>query len=755
MLERVLVVAVLGLLLGGGPSVLAEQAPDRGRTLASSTASAQDEPLNFLDSLDVGGALGGLGGGDHLTLAGGFQLLSGSREGRLFLTAESEPGWHVYSITQLDGGPQRTQITVDSAPDFELTGNFQADTAPRVKTYEFFKVPVEEHPGTVTWTAPIRLAEGVEPQKLVIRMRFSGQICQDDGVCIPISNREVAASFAGELTPSPAAEGYRGARTHVTLRGEVRPRVVRPGERLTLRISAEPDGGWHVYAYADRDPEQVSKPTLIVLTNPAEWRSETPVASKPPVPNPAEPSDTSSFYYEGAVDWTWAVQVPRDAVEGEHEIRGLIGYQTCTESTCDAPTAAEFRAVVSVASQPDAAAVALEFSPARYTQAAQAAAKRDETATTAPESERSATARPDSALGGSGLDLSRLKTAAPSTSGTPALVVLVTAFVAGFLLNFMPCVLPVIGLKVMAFVQQAGDSRGRVFWLNLWYSLGLMSVFLVLATLAVTIGLSWGQQFSSATFNVVLNAVIFVFALSFLGVWEIPIPGFVGSGEVQSLGEREGPTGAFAKGVLTTILATPCSGPMLTPALTWAVSQPPAITYAGFACVGLGMASPYLTIGVFPRLIAFLPKPGAWMETFKNVMGFVLMGTVVFLLTFMPIPYVVPTVAFLIGLWAAFWWIGRTSLVDPFQVRLRAWLAASTFALLIGLVSYTWLLDIMESRFQRAVDRELSNRGAATAQTVRAAEGSRELPWQPFSLSLLEKLTADGHTVLVDFTADW
>ena len=131
------------------------------------------------------------------------------------------------------------------------------------------------------------------------------------------------------------------------------------------------------------------------------------------------------------------------------------------------------------------------------------------------------------------------------------------------------------------------------------------------------------------------------------------------------------------------------------------------------------------------------------------------MGTVVFLLTFMPIPYVVPTVAFLIGLWAAFWWIGRTSMVDPFQVRLRAWLAASAFALLIGLISFTWLLDIMESRFQRAVDRELNARGAVAATPPRVSEDSHELPWQPFSVGLLQKLTAEGHTVLVDFTADW
>ncbi|MCH8193004.1 MAG: alcohol dehydrogenase catalytic domain-containing protein [Planctomycetes bacterium] len=281
-------------------------------------------------------------------------------------------------------------------------------------------------------------------------------------------------------------------------------------------------------------------------------------------------------------------------------------------------------------------------------------------------------------------------------------------------------------------------------------------------------GLGWGEQFSSVTFNVILTAVVFTFALSFLGVWEIPIPGFVGSGKAVELADKEGPAGAFSKGVLTTVLATPCSGPMLVPALNWAVSQPPLIAYTGFACVGLGMASPYLLIGTFPKLIAFLPKPGAWMDTFKHIMGFVLLGTVVFLLTFLSIPYVVPTFAFLIGLWAALWWIDRTPLTETIHKRIKAWAEASLFAAFIGIIAFVWigipgilsvrdgLHGIMESRFQRAVDRELARRNVPV--NLSAADSKQtddELPWQPFSLQLLQKLTAEQKTVFVDFTADW
>jgi thiol:disulfide interchange protein DsbD len=537
-----------------------------------------EEPLGILDALENAGQVGGLvNPGDKVVLTAGFQLVKGTREGRLQLVAETQPGWHVYSVTQQEGGPQRSRISVPVTVDVELTGDFVADPPPEVKHYEFFKVPVEEHSGLVTWTAPIRFSEGVVPRDLVIGIEYSGQVCTDAGSCIPISGRKVEARFLGEVE----------------------------------QLAAVPDTA----------------------------------AKASPV----------------------AEQGPATAVAGK-------------------------------------------------------------------------------------LDLDRLESSAEQGDGSPMAIVLLTAFAAGFILNFMPCVLPVIGLKVMSFVQQAGDSRGRILALNIWYSLGLMTVFMMLATLAVTIGLGWGQQFSSAAFNVVLSSVVFVFALSFLGVWEIPIPGFVGSGDVQSLADREGPAGAFAKGILTTVLATPCSGPMLTPALTWAVSQSPLVTYAGFACVGLGMASPYLLIGMFPQLVSFLPKPGAWMDTFKHVMGFVLMGTVVFLLTFMPIPYVVPTVALLVGFWAAFWWIGRVPLTEPFQVRLRAWLFGAALSCVVGMMAFGWLLPIMESRFQGAVDRELAARKVAVAPGQASED---ELPWQPFSLDLLQQSTAAGHTVLVDFTADW
>ncbi len=313
------------------------------------------------------------------------------------------------------------------------------------------------------------------------------------------------------------------------------------------------------------------------------------------------------------------------------------------------------------------------------------------------------------------------------------LVMLAFSLAGGFVLNFMPCVLPVIGLKILSFAEQAGRSRRHILTLNLWYSLGLLSVFMVLATLssAVNLGLHdtnlhWGQQFSSTAFNVTMVGLVFVMALSFLGVWEIPIPGFVGSGRANEVAMRKGAVGAFSKGVITTVLATPCSGPLLGAVFGYTLKQPPAVTYAIFAAIGLGMAAPYLLIGAFPSLIRMLPKPGAWMETFKQMMGFLMLGTIVFFFSFMNRDYLVPTFAMMIGLWAAVWWIGRVSIVEPLSHRLKAWAQGIVVAALVGVASFTWL-------------------------TPRESL----IPWKGFSQAELARLTGEGQTVLVDFTAEW
>ena len=714
-------------------------------------AQAPDQlELNLLDQLQPLPGIPGLEGED-LELRAEFQLAAGKREGRLSVIAKIGIGWHLYSVTQKPGGPMRSVIKVAPSDDFEVVGEFRPNRPPAIKKYEFFEVPVEEHDEEVVWTAPIRLKESADPKKLEIKIDFAGQVCQDSGVCLP-KNESLVASFAGSYEAVVPTGEFRGPRDHVTIRGQVKPMTAAPGTAVTVTLTAELDPTWHIYAHAPEEGDGISKPTLIVMEPPEGWQvGGIEPSTAPHVEETGDEFEPITRYHEGMVSWTTKVNIPANATPGAVELRGLMGYQVCTPTGCDMPQAITFVALLNIGEGEDRS-TPLAFTKAKYGDVAKLAKR------------ASAPPAPGAAgIVGPTLDLANLDTTT-TNQNAPIVLQLIFAFLGGLILNFMPCVLPVIGLKVMSFVQQAGDSRSRIFFLNLWFCLGLMSIFLVLATLAVFMGLSWGEQFSSATFNITLTAVVFVFALSFLGVWEIPIPGFVGSGKVNDLAAKEGPSGAFFKGMLTTVLATPCTGPLLGPALSWAVSQPPVITYAGFACVGLGMASPYLVIGAFPKLVSFLPKPGAWMDTFKNMMGFVLLGTVVFLLTFIEIPYVVPTIAFLIGLWAAFWWIGRIPITATRDKKTAGWIAAGAFALFVGLAMFGGqffpfdklnLQSIMQSRFDRAVDRALATRMGPDAAPVTAKESENELPWQPYSKALLEKLTSSRKTVFVDFTADW
>jgi suppressor for copper-sensitivity B len=502
----------------------------------------------------------------------------------------------------------------------------------------------------------------------------------------------------------------------------------RAGE-VTITARIEPT--WHIYSITQLPGGPL--PTEIKLRSSEGYRLLGEFRADPPPEKRSELAFGNLVIetHHDQVTWHAPIEIGSGVAPETLEIEGLVRVQPCSPNHCLPPQEVPFTAVLG-RDEASLAETPTVLAPGDA-DAQQAAGRPAQTS-------RSTAIEPGT------LEI----VAANQSKQTSLAMVMGLGFLGGLILNLMPCVLPVIGLKILSFVHQAGQSRRQALVLNIWYSLGLLSVFLVLASLAVFVSLGWGQLFSFAGFNVALAAIVFTMSLSLLGVWEIPIPGFFGSGKANDLSQREGAVGAFCKGVLTTILATPCSGPFLASALAWAVGQPPVKTYAVFLSVGIGMASPYLLIGAFPGLIRFLPKPGPWMDTFKQVMGFVLLGTVAYLLTLIPWVFVVPTVAFLFGLWAACWWIGRTPLTSSFRRKAPAWLSAAAFAGVVGFVTFGWLAGVMAGRFERTLQAAFGD-----SENRLASRGEDELPWRPFSRGTFEELIAAQNTVMVDFTADW
>lgn len=207
-------------------------------------------------------------------------------------------------------------------------------------------------------------------------------------------------------------------------------------------------------------------------------------------------------------------------------------------------------------------------------------------------------------------------------------------FIGGFILNFMPCVFPVIGLKVMSFVEMGGGSRAKVLFHSMAFVLGILLSFLTLAILLLLFfpagERSWAvwMQNPWVVYGIVL--LLLILGLSMFGLFEIGV-GATGAG--QSLQNKEGALGSFFQGIFITIVATPCSAPFLGSAMPLALALPDAQMVLAFCFMGLGLAFPYILLGTFPKLIAFLPRPGAWMETLKKALSFLLFGAAAWILS--------------------------------------------------------------------------------------------------------------------------
>ncbi len=213
--------------------------------------------------------------------------------------------------------------------------------------------------------------------------------------------------------------------------------------------------------------------------------------------------------------------------------------------------------------------------------------------------------------------------------------ILVLGFLGGMLLNVMPCVLPVLSIKLAGLLQHSGQSSSYVVKSSLMSAAGILASFEALALVAILArsaghAIGWGIQFQNPIFVSFLFVIVLFFALNLWGVFEIQMPRFLGH-FATSYGYHETLAAHFISGLFATLLATPCSAPFLGTAMGFALSQKSSVIAMTFASVGTGMAMPYLMLAAFPKSIRWLPKPGAWMVTLKKGLSLLLLATAAWL----------------------------------------------------------------------------------------------------------------------------
>ena len=321
---------------------------------------------------------------------------------------------------------------------------------------------------------------------------------------------------------------------------------------------------------------------------------------------------------------------------------------------------------------------------------------------------------------------------------------LLFGFIGGIILNLMPCVLPVISLKIFGFIQQAGQSRQKILRSGIAFTIGIFAWFLAMALLLIGLkgagrDVTWGGfQFTNAYFVLALSVIVLVFGLNLFGVFEISLPQGMTRG-LLSTSERRDFLGSFFQGVFATVLATPCTAPFLGTALGFAFTQSPTIILAIFIAIAAGMSAPYLLLSAQPGWLRFLPKPGPWMLHLKQFMGFLLLATLLFLL------YVLGAQR---GLEGAIWASCFLLVISIACWMKGAFAVPTASAAKRCLVLVLTLLLVFASGIYFIGDK---------FQSAKVASGDLQLRggWQAFTPERLQTELDQGRTVFVDFTAAW
>ena len=475
-------------------------------------------------------------------------------------------------------------------------------------------------------------------------------------------------------------------------------------------LFVEPDAGWYTYA---QDPGGFGKPTRLTASLDI---AKTPLAAYYPPGKPKQDAFDPAVLVNAYQGRTPLFLPLPEAATLPQAITARLDLLLCTKDKC-LPTQVDLRfAVTSKADLPDAAQqpwwpdflAALKLGGVAPGQAPALTA------------DTPAMAAPIVGEAGpwQGLKPRYLQPGLEVGGLTKAILL---GLLAGFVLNFMPCALPVISIKLSSLLAGGGNAdentrRKKIREHFLFLALGALTYFMFLAALFGYTDLAWGQLFQQPSVVLALTVIVFALSLSLLGVFTLPVidlkfDQMTTHPKLQS----------FFTGMLTTLLATPCSGPFLGGVLGWALLQPPFVITTVLLSIGLGMASPYLLICVFPALVRFTPKPGPWMGYVERLVALFLLGTCIYLLNILPESMLVSTLVLLLvtAVSCTLW-----GLAGPgFDTR-RTWTLKILAVLLVAASAYWVVQPRVKTEWERYSTQALS------------AELGKEL-------------------VLVDFTADW
>ena len=662
-------------------------------TVSAALAGPAGDPL----------AAGDLEPGDEVTLA---------------VTATIPDGFYLVSQTSPAGDP--AELILAETNRLEPAGTsadgppFVPGRAPKAAFNAVYNGILEKFTGSVTWTRRFRVTAGDGPVRAAGELRGSYCSTGAGGVCVKIfpGDKPFSATLGGNAGSDflfEATPERRGAPGPVAVRVTL-PRGAAVGETVDAAVTLDVAEGHHVYAAADAGEGAIPTGFKLAAVG-LEPAGDVTAAAAPKLKTKG--AFTLREHY-GASTWTR----PYVVTAAEYGLAGSVRYQVCTDDQCLLPKTVTF----AVGAADDALAATAEPAPV--------APWADGTGETA-------------APGGVELADSFAAADANPLAALGLWAVIPAAFAAGLLLNVMPCVLPVIAIKVMSFVQQAGESRRAILALNLWYTLGVLSVFMTFAALSLGAGVllggdgdfTWGEHLDGAPFKIGMTALVFAMALSMLGLYEIPVPGFVGAAAGSNAGQKEGGLGAFLSGVFTTLLATPCTGPLMVPVLAFAATLAATnpIGSAGvWAAMGVGFASPYLIFGLTPGASRFLPRPGNWMVRFKEFGGLVLIATSLWLMSGLDYSLWLPVLVGLLGLATGLWVVGRLMAHSDRPARKWTLRGVGLATAGAGIAVAVWLTPTVA----------VGDGGVADSEA-----------WEPFSTARLNELRASGRTVLIEFTS--